>query len=130
MRAALERFERRHGLAALTQRARNGVLVGYAALIALLLFGGLQLQLQNGNGILPIVLRVLPLILFLPAIIARRPRGHAWLAFVSLLYFMQGVMITTLPGKAWLGLLEVVAALLLFTASMLYARWRGRLNRQ
>lgn len=130
MRAALERFEQRHGLARLTQRARLGVLVGYVSLIALLTLGGLQLQIESDAGLLPIVLRVLPLILFLPSIVTRRPRGHAWLAFVSLLYFMQGVMIATLPNKAWLGLLEVAAALLLFTASMLFARWRGRQLRQ
>ena len=126
MRAALEKFERRHGLALLTQRARTGVLIGYLSLIVLLMIGGLQLQARSDAGLLPILVRVLPLILFLPAIVMRRARGHAWLAFVSLLYFMQGVMIATLPDMAWLGVLEVASALLLFTASMLFARWRGR----
>lgn len=126
MRAALEKFERRHGLALLTQRARKGVLIGYLSLIVLLMIGGLQLQARSDAGLLPILVRVLPLILFLPTIVMRRARGHAWLAFVSLLYFMQGVMIATLPDMAWLGVLEVASALLLFTASMLFARWRGR----
>ena len=46
--------------------------------------------------------------------------------FVSLLYFMQGVMIATLPDKTWLGMLEVAASLALFISSMFFARWRSR----
>lgn len=126
MREALEKLEKRHGLDILTQRARRGVLSSYVTLIALLFLGGLQLQAQSDSGLMPLLIRVLPLILFLPSILTCRPRGHAWLAFVSLLYFMQGVMIATLPDKAWLGLLEVIASLILFGSSMLYARWRSR----
>ena len=126
MRAALERLESRHGLNRLTQRARQGVITSYATLIAVLFIGGLQLLSQSDSGLMPLLVRILPLVLFLPSILTQRPRGHAWLAFVSLLYFMQGVMIATLPDKAWLGLLEVVASLALFIASMLFARWRSR----
>ncbi|SFH72466.1 DUF2069 domain-containing protein [Modicisalibacter xianhensis] len=126
MRAALERLEKRHGLNRLTQRARQGVIASYVVLIALLFVGGLQLQAQSDNGLMPMLVRILPLILFLPSIVTQRPRGHAWLAFVSLLYFMQGVMIATLPDKAWLGMLEVAASLALFISSMFFARWRSR----
>lgn len=130
MRAALERLEKRHGLAPLTQRARLAVLVSYVSLIVLLLVGGLQLQARSDSGMLPLLVRVLPLVLFLPAIVTRRPRGHAWLSFVSLLYFMQGVMVATLPGQSWLGLLEAIVSLALFASSMLYARWRSRQLKQ
>ncbi|MGC3874407.1 DUF2069 domain-containing protein [Halomonas sp. GXIMD04776] len=126
MRAVLEGLEQRHGTALLTQRTRQVVLGSYVALVVLLLIGGLQLQAQSSSGLLPVLVRVLPLVLFFPTLYTRRPRGHAWLAFVSLLYFMQGVMLATLPGKTWLGLLEVVASLALFVSSMLYARWRSR----
>lgn len=129
MRAALERFENRHGLTPLVQRARMAVLASYVALIVLLLIGGLQLQAQSDSGLLPLLVRVLPLALFLPTIVTCRPRGHVWLSFVSLLYFMQGIMIATLPGRSWLGMLEVLASLALFTSSMLYARWRSRQSR-
>lgn len=130
MRAALDRLEQRHGLTALTKHTRLAVLISYISLIVLLLIGGLLLQTQSQNGLLPVLVRVLPLVLFLPAILTRRPRGHAWLSFVSLLYFMQGVMLATLPGRVWLGGLEVLASLGLFASSMLYARWRSRLQKQ
>ncbi|GGX78854.1 hypothetical protein GCM10007160_02650 [Litchfieldella qijiaojingensis] len=130
MRQLFERLEERHGLDTLSRSSRRLVLGSYIALLALLSYGGLMMQGSGENGMAPILLRVLPLILFLPSIIAQRPRGHAWLAFVSLLYFMQGVMIATLPGQTLLGMLEIVASLALFIGSMCYARFRSRQQRQ
>jgi uncharacterized membrane protein len=119
-------MEQRHGLALLTQRTRTAVVTSYGLLILLLLVGGALLQANTDSGWTPVLVRVLPLILFLPTIISRRPRGHAWLAFVSLLYFMQGVMVASLPGQFLLGALEIIASLALFASTMLYARWRSR----
>ncbi|BBI61985.1 hypothetical protein HSBAA_32910 [Vreelandella sulfidaeris] len=68
--------------------------------------------------------------LFLPSIIGQRARGHAWLAFVSLLYFTQGVMLATLPGQSVRGLLEAIISLALFAGCMGYARFRSRQLRQ
>ncbi len=127
---ALEQFEARHGLESLTRKARQAVLISFVLLIALLLISGWQLRSNNGVEWLPVLVRALPLVLFLPSILTRRPRGHAWLAFVSLLYLAQGAMLTTLPGQAWLGWLEVLAAMALFFASALYARWQSRLLHQ
>ncbi|MDW5375500.1 DUF2069 domain-containing protein [Halomonas sp. HP20-15] len=128
--SGLERLEARHGLESLTRNARQAVLISFVLLIALLLISGWQLRSNHGIEWLPVLVRALPLVLFLPSILTRRPRGHAWLAFVSLLYIAQGAMLTTLPGQAWLGWLEVLAALVLFFASALYARWQSRLLRR
>lgn len=130
MRQLFDRLEDRHGLDNLTSLSRQVVLTSYIALLALLSYGGLTMHNVGEDGITPILFRVLPLILFLPSILGRRPRGHAWLAFVSLLYFMQGVMIATLPDRVWLGMLEILASLALFIGSMCYARFRSRQQRQ
>lgn len=97
MRAWLEELERRKGLDQLTTRARQVVLVGFTALLAMMIYRGFSVE-ADGNRFGPMIAFVLPLILFLPSILTRRPRGHAWLAFVSLLYFAQGVMVASLPG--------------------------------
>lgn len=125
MRAALERLENAKGLDLLTARMRRLVLGSYALLVALMIYRGLQIDGSSGP-LVPIVAFVLPLILFLPSLIGRRPRGHAWLAFVSLLYFAQGVMVATLPGQGVLGSLEALASLALFTGCTGYARFRSR----
>ncbi|MBZ9556674.1 MULTISPECIES: DUF2069 domain-containing protein [unclassified Modicisalibacter] len=108
------------------RQARRVVIGSYAALIVLLCLGGWLLKSQHQVGWGPILVRLLPLVLLLPSLLTRRPRGHLWLAFVSLLYLMQGVMIASLPDKLWLGGLEIAAAAVLCVASALYARWRGR----
>lgn len=125
MKRWLEALEAQHGLAALVTRTRRLVLGSFVALLVLLLWSGLSMQV-DASPLMPILIRILPLVLFLPSILGRRPRGHVWLAFVSLLYFAQGVMVATLPGQGLLGGLEALSALALFTGSMFYARFRSR----
>lgn len=125
MRRWLESLEARKGLDSLTRGSRRLVLGGYALLLALMLYRGLAVQTDNGH-LMPLIAFVLPLLLFLPSILARRARGHAWLAFVSLLYFTQGVMVATLPGQGLRGLLEALVALAMFVGCTAYARFRSR----
>ncbi|GAB2711645.1 MULTISPECIES: DUF2069 domain-containing protein [Halomonas] len=130
MRQWLEELERRRGLATLTRHSRRLVVASFALLLMLMVYRGLLIQGDADFNWRPIVAFVLPLVLFLPSILGRRPRGHAWLAFVSLLYFMQGVMVATLPGQHLRGVLEAGVALALFTGCMGYARFRSRLLRE
>ena len=125
MRQWLEGLEARHGLDALTERTRRLVLGSFTLLLVLVVWGSLSMQ-AGDNPLTPIIVRILPLLLFLPSVIGQRPRGHAWLAFVSLLYFTQGVMVATLPGQGLRGGLEALTALALFTGCMFYARFRSR----
>ena len=101
-------------------------LLSYFGLLATLLAGITIYPLLEGSR-LWVILSVLwlPLLMFLPAIITRNPRGHAWLCFVTLVYFMNGVTTFIVPGKAGLGALQALLALMLFTAAMMYGRWRG-----
>ncbi|MCE8015149.1 DUF2069 domain-containing protein [Halomonas sp. MCCC 1A17488] len=125
MRRWVEGLETRHGLDMLTERSRQLVLTSYVLLLVLLVWSGLAMQ-AGTHPLTPILIRALPLILFLPSILGKRARGHAWLAFVSLLYFVQGVMVATLPGQGALGVAEALVALALFTGCMFYARFRSR----
>ncbi|MFG6177264.1 DUF2069 domain-containing protein [Halomonas sp. THAF12] len=125
MRRWLEDLEARRGLDTLTAESRRLVIVSYAVLIALMLYRGVAVQ-SDGSAVGPLIAFVLPLVLFLPSILARRARGHAWLSFVSLLYFAQGVMVATLPGEGLRGALEALVSLALFTGCMGYARFRSR----
>ncbi|TLF53400.1 DUF2069 domain-containing protein [Halomonas urmiana] len=125
MRQWLEGLEARKGLDHLTDASRRLVLGSYAILLALMVYRGAIVS-TDGNPLVPLVAFVLPLVLFLPSIITRRPRGHAWLSFVSLLYFTQGVMVATLPGQGLRGTAEALVSLALFTGCMGYARFRSR----
>ncbi|MBR2512788.1 MAG: DUF2069 domain-containing protein [Halomonas sp.] len=128
MRQWLEEFETRHGIDKLTHQSRQLVLISFVVLLLLVIYRGFFIQEDTFNW-RPVVAFVLPLVLFLPSIIGQRPRGHAWLAFVSLLYFTQGVMLATLPGQGLRGVLEALVSLGLFTGCMAYARFRSRQQR-
>ncbi len=101
-------------------------LISYFGLLAILLVGLIIFPLPEESR-LWVILAVLwlPLLIFLPAVLTRNPRGHAWLCFVSLVYFMQGTTTFIVPGKAGIGALQALLALTLFTAAMMYGRWRG-----
>lgn len=125
MRQWLENLEAQHGIDTLTLRARQLVLLSFIVLLLLVTLRGFFIQGDSFNW-RPVVAFVLPLVLFLPSIMGKRARGHAWLAFVSLLYFTQGVMLATLPGQGARGVLEAVISLALFVGCMAYARFRSR----
>jgi uncharacterized membrane protein len=72
----------------------------------------------------------LPLLAFAPVVIKGKPRGHAWLCFVLLLYFLEAVIAALIPPPTrWLGLIDCTLLVTLFTSAMLYARWRSQLDR-
>ncbi len=125
MRRWLESLEADKGVDHLTARSRRWVLGSYGILVLALVIWGLLLTRNDGN-LRPLLAFLLPLLLFLPSLLGRRPRGHAWLAFVSLLYFMIGVNVAILPGLGWLGWLIALAALTLFGGCTLYSRFRSR----
>lgn len=125
MRRWIESLEAEKGLDLLATRARRWVLGSYGVLVLALVIWGLLLGRDGGN-LRPLLAFLLPLVLFLPSLLGKRPRGHAWLAFVSLLYFMIGVNVAILPGLGWLGWLIALAALVLFGGCTFYARFRSR----
>lgn len=70
--------------------------------------------------------KLVPLLIFLPGMLRDRLRSYIWLCFVSLLYFIAMVeRLFALPGNN-LAITGTVAVVTLFTAAMLYVRWRAR----
>lgn len=74
-------------------------------------------------------IHLVPLLMFVPGLMQRRPRVFAWLCFVILLYFCQGVMnafaLPELLGK--IGMVETVLCVVLFCSAMMAARYHGQL---
>ncbi len=67
----------------------------------------------------------LPLAVLLPGILRDRLRSVAWLSFLTLLYFVAAVQrIFAEPGSPR-ALVELLAVISLFLASMFYIRQRG-----
>ena len=72
------------------------------------------------------VVKLLPLLLFLPGMLRDRLRSFIWLCFVCLLYFIVLVQRLFLEVGSPLVIVGTSAVVTLFIASMLYVRWRAR----
>jgi uncharacterized membrane protein len=70
-----------------------------------------------------------PLLCFVPGILSGRPRTHAWLCFVILLYFTTGVT-TAMGGYPLQGGLLALLTTALFTSAMLFSRWKSQRYKQ
>lgn len=72
------------------------------------------------------LLLVIPLVIFLPGMVKGAVRTHAWLCFVTLLYFLMAVPNLFVPGGQWLDAAELTGSVTLFLAAMFYVRWSGQ----
>lgn len=71
----------------------------------------------------------LPLAIFLRGVWRGGIQSFAWLSFVSLLYFAQGVTALFAPGHRWLDTLYLSLAIALFIGAMLSVRYIARARR-
>lgn len=72
------------------------------------------------------MLKLLPLLLFLPGMLRDNLRSYIWLCFVCLGYFLMLVQRIFAQPDNLLVISGLVAVVLLFIAAMLYVRWRAR----
>ncbi len=113
---------------ALIDLSHRAVVYLYAALLLTFTAYGFT-QIPNGNLTAIIVLwliKVLPLLIFLPGLLRRKLRTYAWLSFVVLLYFIQGVQTAFTEDARLYGIIVSGLLSLLFCALVIYIRaFRG-----
>lgn len=68
--------------------------------------------------------KILPFIILIPGLIQKRHRTATWLSFMSMFYFILGVLLAFTPGGSLWGWLLSISTLVLFFSSMLYTRWK------
>ena len=66
------------------------------------------------------VIMSLPLLLFIPGILKKSPYVASWLSYVSLMYF---VLVMALSSGVWIWLLSV-SSVVMFLGSMMFTRWQ------
>lgn len=72
------------------------------------------------------VLKLLPLLMFFPGMKRDNLRSYIWLCFVCLGYFVVLVQRVFAQPDNLLVISGLVSVVILFTAAMLYVRWRAR----
>lgn len=72
------------------------------------------------------VLRILPLVLFMPGVARDNTRALIWLCFVILFYFVSAVEAVFARPTDPITVTGVVSIVVLFSLSVAYIRMRGR----
>ncbi len=105
-----------------------GALTGYFGLLALLIAWIGWLSPPRALPIsVALFLMTVPLLFPLRGLLHGKPYTFAWASFLSLFYFIHGVVEAySSPEDRYLALLEVVLSMVFYFGSMLYARFRGR----
>lgn len=102
-------------------------LVSYIAQIVLL-FLVTHIILPEGKTANTTVFLILalPLVPFLPFLIARNIKAHAWLMFSTLFYFTLVVVNVFDPNYGFIAQLELGNIIILFCTSMMFTRYEQR----
>jgi uncharacterized membrane protein len=72
------------------------------------------------------MLKLLPLLLFLPGMLKDNLRSFIWVCFVCLGYFLILVQRMFAQPDSPLIIIGMIAVVVLFIAAMMYVRWRAR----
>lgn len=127
----MNRIEAGKDINQLAAKGRFWVLVSYIGMLLLLAGNSILFPTEGARTWVIVLFQTLPLLLFVPGVWLRRPRSHAWLCFVSLLYFTQGVTQAFIPSHAIFGWLLSILSSVLFMAAMMFSRWESlRLKNQ
>lgn len=108
-----------------TRIAYGSVLTGYFGLLTLLmLWNTVIAPSQRFPVAITLIISVLPLMLPLRGLLHGRRTACAWAAYLSLFYFVHGIVEAAAgPGVRFLAGLEIAASLLLFFGAVFYVRF-------
>ncbi len=106
-------------------RVQLSKVITWGSLVLLVLLQLLESAIQQPS-LLVWVIRVLPLLIFVPGMQSDNLRSYIWVCFVCLLYFLTLVERLFIAPDNPVAILAMISVVSLFVASMLYVRWRAR----
>lgn len=110
--------------------ARRVLLVSFWAQILVLTVTTWWLHQEGRQPSLTIwLIRIVPLLFFVPGLMRNNLRSLTWLCFVCLLYFMMAVTEAMSPLRLWINDIEVALSVTVFVSAMLTIRWCSQWRR-
>ena len=109
----------------LTQRvqlSRRITLFSYAALLAVLITGWIAKEPSLGNLSL-LLIKTVPLLIFLPGLLRGNSMAHLWMSCVLLLYIINAVSNLSQSVDVLFAAIESISSITLFTSTMLFVRY-------
>ncbi|MFA5923083.1 MAG: DUF2069 domain-containing protein [Methylococcaceae bacterium] len=103
-------------------------LTGFFGLFALLMLWNTVLVTSSRFPVaLMLLITVTPLLLPLRGFLHRNPKSCAWMAYISLIYFLHGsVEVYANTNGRFYPSLEIILSLMLFFGATLYVRFAGK----
>jgi len=105
--------------------ARKAVMYSYFSLLGLFTVDSIVALLAGAPVLVVVILwlvRILPLLIFLPGMKRQTPRTAAWLCFIVLLYFTHAVTTAFVPGELLYGVTYALICTVLFSALITWIR--------
>ena len=102
--------------------------VGFLGLFALLMLWNTVLAPSSRfPAALMLLITVTPLLLHMRGLLDRKPKSCAWMAYISLIYFIHGSIEAYANASERLyASLEIIFSLMLFFGAILYVRFAGK----
>jgi len=72
-----------------------------------------------------LLVKVLPLLLFLPGLIKANGKAHVWFGVLLLVYALKAIVDFVDNPFLFLNIFQITALLMLFSSNILYLRWRA-----
>lgn len=120
------------GYDVLAPRWRRATILCLVALLIVIAIKAVFFQSESralGVSLTVWVMAALPLLIFVPGIRRAAINSFAWLSFVTLLYFLYGVLALFAPSRHWLDALHLFFSIMLFICAMLSVRFTARAKR-
>lgn len=110
----------------LCRQTKPLMLLNTAALMIVLATWQLVFQpLTLERPLLLLAVTLIPLLLLTPGIIKGGYRAAIWMCFVTLIYFVAGVLNWTASPRWAYGMSETLLSVILFIIALMYARWKA-----
>ncbi|AFU98319.1 DUF2069 domain-containing protein [Simiduia agarivorans] len=105
------------------RKARLGQRIALISTAALILNAAVEQLTEPSVRWTLLLLQSIPLLMFVPGMLANHHRTYSWLCFVVLFYFIVGVTNVMSPLADTFGWVLLAASTLLFMAAMMTSRW-------
>jgi len=112
----------------MTERSRKVQALWCLLWVVWVIYVGQQIfDVARFNAPWPVwIIRIIPLLLFVPSVARDNLRAVIWLCFVVLFYFISSVELVFAQPSDPVAVIGIIAVVLLFSSATLYIGLRGR----
>jgi uncharacterized membrane protein len=104
--------------------ARKAVWLCFIFFLLTLVIHGLNDNVSVTGHLLTFLLKLLPLLIFIPGMLKEHYKTYSMLGFVCLMYFTVITVNLFEPGRSIFDIFEMIGVSALFITTILFSRWK------